>query len=122
VPVAYKNDMLKVCILCEIISLLNEIHVWNKGKWKKSESWNTSISSALDKQVLFWWQQHYQHVWKPRYEANQDTDIVRNIDSYYVAVQHEPANLFWFLPQFYIMLLFGEWTDSVYQMVPAYLS
>jgi hypothetical protein len=102
---------------------------WNpwmkqRGMKEKSESWNTSISRALDKQVLFWWQQHYQHVWKPRYEPKQDTHIVRNTDSYYVGVQHEPqsANLFWFLPQFYITLLYVEWTDSIYWMGPAYLS
>ena len=80
-----------------------------RGMKEKSER-NTSISRALDKQVLFWRQQQYQHVRKPSYEPKQDTDIVRNTDSYYAAVQHEPqsANLFWLLLQFYITLLYGE--------------
>jgi len=92
------------------------------GMKEKSESWNTSIWRALDKQVLFWWQQQYQHVWKPWYKPKQETDIVKNIDSYYISVQQEPqsANLFWLLLQFYITLLYGEWTDSVYWMGPAY--
>jgi hypothetical protein len=59
--------MFKVCILCEITSFLSIIHVR-----QKSGSWNTSISRALHKQVLFWWQQQYQHVWTPRYKPKQD--------------------------------------------------